>query len=358
MALELKNHPLDCPICDQAGECRLQEYFMKYDLYNPNVDASWKVDKPKKQDFGCGVVHDASRCILCRRCVRFLQNCTQTCELGLKGRGEYSEISPFGSRKIDNDYAGNIADLCPVGAMTLRDFRFKQRVWNLQKDEAICQKCSRGCKIEIWSYLDKNTPREIYRFTSCDDGFICDEGRYAYKDEKFLQTKIPNGFSFQDCDIVVTSALSIEEMMAVKKFADKTILRVFVYSEFDDEKFVEKTALKLRQRDKSSNKKGLEKFGFNTNLSDLKDDIVIFHLGNLEILKNKFINKNVKFIAPRIDADLICASSYHRSGHTLDCDGNLKFSKANFSDRKALSINEILEKFGGEKVEDIKDFKC
>lgn len=358
LALEFKNHPLDCPICDQAGECRLQEYYMKFDLSGSDVDKNWKVDKPKKQDFGSGIVHDASRCVLCRRCVRFLQNCTKTCELGLKGRGEWSEISIFGDRKIDNDYAGNVADLCPVGAMTLKDFRFKQRVWNLDKQEAICQKCSKGCNIQIWSYTDKNTPRQIYRFTSNGDDFICDEGRYSYKNEPFLKSDIASGFSFQGCDLIVTSTLSLEEMSAVKSFASKVGLRVFGYSEFDDENFKENTNLKLRQKDKSSNKKGLEKLEFNQNLNDLKDDIVIFHLGDLENLKTKFASKNVKFIAPREGADIVCASAYHRSGHTINCDNEIKFSKANFNDKTSLSIIEILEKFIGENLQIQKDFKC
>ena len=130
----LIHHPIDCPICDQAGECGLQDYYMEYGLHKSRYALEDKVHKKKVQEAGSGIVLDAERCILCSRCVRFLDEVTGTRELQFFRRGDHSEISFFPGRPIDNHYAGNLADICPVGALTSRDFRFKCRVWFLEGD--------------------------------------------------------------------------------------------------------------------------------------------------------------------------------------------------------------------------------
>src|SRR5437899_3129342 len=123
MEFHLINHPLDCPVCDQAGECWLQIYYMRYGLYDPRMRDE-KVHKPKAVPLGPHVMLDAERCILCSRCVRFCDEITGTGELGIFQRGDHSEIGLFPGHDLENKYSGNVVDICPVGALTDRDFRF------------------------------------------------------------------------------------------------------------------------------------------------------------------------------------------------------------------------------------------
>jgi NADH-quinone oxidoreductase subunit G len=176
----LINHPLDCPICDQAGECGLQDYYMKHGLYRSRFQEE-KVHKPKVVDLGPDVVFDAERCILCTRCVRFCEEITHTKELGLFYRGDGAEIATFPGKRLDNKYAGNTVDICPVGALTSKDFRFKIRVWFLQEAKSICTGCARGCNINI-----HHRDGRVYRFKprrndAVNDTWMCDEGRFSYK---------------------------------------------------------------------------------------------------------------------------------------------------------------------------------
>jgi NADH-quinone oxidoreductase subunit G len=187
MELELINHPIDCPICDQAGECKLQDYYMKYDGHKSRMTVK-PVLKSKKLDFGCGVVHDQERCILCARCVRFTRLITKTGELGIVNRTDYARVNIFPGRPLANRYALNVVDLCPVGAMTSKDFRFRQRAWFLTKSKSICQGCSKGCNIYIDHNREKYKDDVIYRYRPClnekvNGYFICDEGRMTYKAE-------------------------------------------------------------------------------------------------------------------------------------------------------------------------------
>ena len=137
------NHPLDCPVCDQAGECWLQIYYMRHGLYDPRM-ADEKVHKPKAVPLGPHVILDAERCILCSRCVRFCDEVTGTGELGIFHRGDHSEIGLFPGKTLENKYSGNVIDICPVGALTDRDFRFQVRVWYLDTAKSVCNGCARG----------------------------------------------------------------------------------------------------------------------------------------------------------------------------------------------------------------------
>lgn len=187
LEFELINHPVDCPVCDQAGECSLQDYYMQYSLDDSRMDVD-QVTKGKRMDFGCGVTHDQERCVLCGRCVRFTRQITKTGELGIVNRTDDARVSIFPGKPLNNRYALNIVDICPVGAMTSTDFRFKQRVWFLQKDKGICHGCSRGCSIYIDHHREKYKDDIIYRFRArpnplVNGYFICDEGRLGYKRE-------------------------------------------------------------------------------------------------------------------------------------------------------------------------------
>jgi NADH-quinone oxidoreductase subunit G len=187
MEFHLINHPLDCPVCDQAGECWLQIYYMKHGLYDPRMTDE-KVHKPKAVPLGPHVMLDAERCILCSRCVRFCDEVTGTGELGIFNRGDHSEIGLFPGRDLTNNYSANVVDICPVGALTDRDFRFQVRVWYLDTAKSVCTGCARGCNVEV--HTSRRRPhhaegRRVARLKPRYNGevnawWLCDVGRYHF----------------------------------------------------------------------------------------------------------------------------------------------------------------------------------
>ena len=176
----LINHPLDCPICDQAGECGLQDYYMDYSLRKSRFEAEDKILRQKRRAAGPYLMLDNERCILCTRCVRFCGEVTKTAELEVMERGDRSFIDLKEGRALDNGYSLNIADLCPVGAFTSRDFRFKARAWFLKRTPTICLGCATGCEIEAHHYEGT-----IYRLVPHPNAetntWLCDHGRMTYK---------------------------------------------------------------------------------------------------------------------------------------------------------------------------------
>ncbi|HET7342946.1 MAG TPA: 2Fe-2S iron-sulfur cluster-binding protein [Methylomirabilota bacterium] len=187
MEFHLINHPLDCPVCDQAGECWLQIYYMKHGLYDPRM-VDEKVHKPKAVPLGPHVMLDAERCILCSRCVRFCDEVTGTGELGIFNRGDHSEIGLFPGRDLENNYSANVVDICPVGALTDRDFRFQVRVWYLDTTKSICTGCARGCNVDV--HVNRRRPHHAQgrrvarlkpRFNAhVNAWWLCDVGRYHF----------------------------------------------------------------------------------------------------------------------------------------------------------------------------------
>jgi NADH-quinone oxidoreductase subunit G len=187
MEFHLINHPLDCPVCDQAGECFLQIYYMKHGLYDPRMTDE-KVHKPKAVPLGPHVMLDAERCILCSRCVRFCDEVTGTGEMGIFNRGDHSEIGLFPGHDLSNKYSGNVVDICPVGALTDRDFRFQVRVWYLDTAKSVCPGCARGCNIDV--HVNRRRPhhnagRRVARLkprfnAEVNRWWICDDGRYGF----------------------------------------------------------------------------------------------------------------------------------------------------------------------------------
>jgi NADH-quinone oxidoreductase subunit G len=176
----LINHPLDCPICDQAGECKLQEYSVDYGQAQSRfVEA--KVHKPKRVDLGPRIVLDAERCILCTRCIRFTKDVAGDDALGIVNRGSYNTIAAFPGQPFDNNYTLNTVDICPVGALTSKDFRFQMRVWFLKETKSLCTSCGTGCNTVIGSREEK-----IYRYEPRENDavnatWMCDYGRLNYK---------------------------------------------------------------------------------------------------------------------------------------------------------------------------------
>jgi len=176
MEFLLINHPLDCPICDEAGECKLQDYAYKHSAGYSRFQED-KVHKPKRVEIGPRVMFDAERCILCSRCIRFCDEVAGVHQLQFVERGDHTVIETFPGETLDNPYSMNVVDICPVGALTNRDFRFKARVWEMSFTESVCQGCARGCNIEIGvrnNEILRLTPR---RNEDVNSYWMCDHGR-------------------------------------------------------------------------------------------------------------------------------------------------------------------------------------
>jgi len=194
----LINHPLDCPICDQAGECKLQEYSVDYGKSQSRF-AEHKVHKPKRVELGPRIVLDDERCILCTRCIRFTKDIIGDDALGIVNRGSYNTLTAYPGKHFDNNYTLNTVDICPVGALTSKDFRFQMRVWFLKETKSICTSCATGCNIIIGSREEKvyrYEPRENDAVNAC---WMCDYGRLNYKwlnrEDRLTEIRGPNAQS-------------------------------------------------------------------------------------------------------------------------------------------------------------------
>jgi NADH-quinone oxidoreductase subunit G len=175
MEFLLINHPLDCPICDEAGECKLQDYSYKYSIGYSRFDED-KVHKPKRVQLGPNVMLDVERCIMCSRCIRFSDEIAKQPVLTFTQRGTHVVLTTFPGTHLDNAYSMNVIELCPVGALTSTDFRFKSRVWEMSSTDSICVGCARGCNTHMWvrnNEILRLTPRlneDVNSYWMCDAG--------------------------------------------------------------------------------------------------------------------------------------------------------------------------------------------
>ncbi|MBS0658066.1 MAG: molybdopterin-dependent oxidoreductase [Verrucomicrobia bacterium] len=200
MEFLLINHPLDCPICDQAGECRLQEFSVEFGRGESRFIEE-KVKKPKKVELGPRITLDDERCIMCSRCIRFSKEIAHDDVLGFTQRGSHTVLTAYPGRKFDNNYSLNTVDICPVGALTSNDFRFKMRVWFLKETKSFCTSCGTGCNTTIGSrenVIYRQTPREN---NDVNEVWMCDHGRLNFhylQDAKRLTQpllRLPDGRS-------------------------------------------------------------------------------------------------------------------------------------------------------------------
>jgi NADH-quinone oxidoreductase subunit G len=344
LELELINHPIDCPICDQAGECKLQDFYMDYGLYDSNIEVKDKVNHKKHIDLGSQVMLDQERCVLCARCVRFTTNVTKTGELGIINRGDHACISTMPGNKLDNDYAMNVVDLCPVGALTSKDFRFAQRVWFLTSTESICHGCERGCNIYIDHNKEKYKEDKIYRFRprinkTINGHFICDEGRLSYKEMQnnrqevclldkneisnedavyYLNTKIKES---RNIVILVDPNLYSEDMGSIFGFAKDIGARVISpLKSYYDESFGDDW---LKTSYRCANKRTLKEYGIEECLNDTSyiDLLINFNHKDIDDFRAK---EKISFQSHKnYEADLILPIPVYSeySGTVMNIDG-------------------------------------
>jgi NADH-quinone oxidoreductase subunit G len=183
----LANHPLDCPVCDQSGECDLQNFYMNFGLYDPRFREQ-KVKKKKAVPIGPHVMLDQERCILCSRCVRFTDEISKTGEFGIFNRGDRAELGLYPGQRLENPYSGNVIDICPVGALTEQEFRFRARVWYLSSAPTVCNGCAQGCNIDVHFVLNRphlNEGARVLRLkprynAEVNRWWMCDEGRFGF----------------------------------------------------------------------------------------------------------------------------------------------------------------------------------
>lgn len=226
----LLNHPLDCPVCDQAGECGLQDYSYEYGRGYSRLQEPKNI-KPDKDYIGDQITLFTDRCIMCTRCVRFTREVSGTAELQVSSRGSHEEIDIFPGEPCNNKLAGNVVDLCPVGALCSKDFLYEQRVWWLKSKKSVCPDCSTGCSINV----DQNNDT-VYRLKprynpKAQGRFMCDDGRFGWKyihaeNRLSLPAKREGSNTVStDWDVVLASVR--EAFQAAAKSAPKKVAAIF-----------------------------------------------------------------------------------------------------------------------------------
>lgn len=278
----LVNHPLDCPICDQAGECSLQDYSFKHG----NADSRNEFFRRTyiDVDMGPSIKKNMNRCIHCTRCIRYCDEVGQMHEMIAKQRGNNTEIITIDDKPLQTAYAGGLADVCPVGSLTTKDFRFKKRVWYLKQSESICDGCSQGCNITASheeGIVYRLEPRENQ---AINKWWMCDEGRYGFHhvhspsrvmgpaDLRGENTKgimwgeaIPAAKEMFDGAkkigfLVCADATNEEAELLKRQFSGAEF---FLYSSTVEKSSQDEAIDHLvRRKDKSPNMKGLEGLGF------------------------------------------------------------------------------------------------
>ncbi|MCB0358417.1 MAG: (2Fe-2S)-binding protein, partial [Bdellovibrionales bacterium] len=192
----LINHPLDCTVCDAAGHCKLQDYYYEYNSRASRFIED-KVNKVKAEPVGPEVIYDGERCIVCTRCVRFCDEVTGTSEFGVFNRGDRSVIGIYPGKELTNPLSGSVVDLCPVGALTHRRWRFNTRIWYTKQKETICTGCSTGCNAKVAVRDGKIVYVKARPNSKVNQEWMCDEGRYGF-DRFQPERRLTNCYVRQD----------------------------------------------------------------------------------------------------------------------------------------------------------------
>jgi NADH-quinone oxidoreductase subunit G len=343
----LVDHPLDCPVCDQAGECDLQNYYMEIGQH----DSRFLEDKRKAKKasvIGPHVILDQERCILCTRCTRFCEEISQTDELGVFNRGNRSVIDLFPGQLLDNPYSGNVIDICPVGALTEREFRFQCRVWYLRQQDSICTGCSRGCNVSIhhnpsrpYKAGGKRVQRLKPRFNpEVNRWWICDEGRFGYQfidqnriEQPFRRVSgeleaagwdavleevstaleaVLEKFGPQGIGIIASPQQSNEEMHLIHKLFGELmgIEQIGYRNPWESEGFHDDFLIRA---DKNPNSRGAEEIGFNNDSRSLLEKAASGEIKVLYIFQHNFESEEAHELLARAEYVIFQGSNWTKT---------------------------------------------
>lgn len=309
MEFLLLNHPLDCPICDKAGECDLQDNSFMHG--NPNMRHSEERRTYVDVDMGPVIQKNMNRCIHCTRCIRFGDEIAGIHEMVAIQRSNNIDITTIDGKQLKTEYAGNYSDICPTGSLTLKDFRFRKRAWMLKRTNTICEGCSKGCNMELQhegNTVYRCVPRENLEINKY---WMCDEGRFNYHytqdDQRIAEIKGASKYGQQTwadaiaslqksievakVDVLVGTDLTNEELSIIKEFATNYLKGASIHhfgtpginSTADDGPL--DTILKMKS--KTSNLNGAEKLG----IAPLKgpmligDTVIVFRGGRAKLPK-------------------------------------------------------------------------
>ncbi len=364
MEFILINHPLDCPICDEAGECKLQDYAYKHSGGESRFIEE-KNHKEKRVELGPNVMFDGERCISCSRCIRFCDEVAGKKELTFIKRGDRVTITTFPGKKLENPYSMNVTDICPVGALTNKDFRFKSRVWEMAPTKTICSGCARGCNIDLWTRNNevlRITPRqndEVNSFWMCDNGRLNTfkhvnssdrvNGPHLRKDGELIKVGWDEAYantlselkSFAKDEIAVlsSSSVTVEDAYLVSKF-----VRSINVKNFD---FVPKMIAGsgddiLIQEDKSANTKGVELMGVDSSKGGLKFDDIISQIESgkikaLVLIEEDLINMNSAYEKALAKLDFLVTFSTNFDASTKFA--NVVFPASTYAEKNGTWIN-------------------
>ena len=357
----LINHPLDCTVCDQAGHCKLQDYHYEYNA-RPSRFIENKVHKPKAKSLGPTVMLDAERCIMCTRCIRFCDEVTQTSELGMLNRGDRSEITINPDRELDNALSGSVVDLCPVGALTHKHWRFNTRMWFTDQVDSVCPGCSTGCSVKVASRDGEVVQVKARHNPDVNKEWMCDEGRYGF--DRFLPESRVLGSSAKgeavdleeafkqaaqlkgkDTLVFVAGDLLCEDYAAIKDFADKVLGEAEVVMSYRKRQLSEVQKV-LVSPDYAPNYKGAETLGlisgdlestYESALSKLsgkqaKNVLVIGDRGILEQDANDSVVAGLK----EAEVSVVILSD---GGHPLAGTAGVQFAGRSILEKSGLMIN-------------------
>ncbi len=361
MEFLLINHPLDCPICDEAGECKLQDYAYSHSAGESRFTEE-KNHKDKRVPLGPYVMFDAERCISCSRCIRFCDEIAKDPELTFIKRGDRVTIVTYPGEQMDNPYSLNTTDICPVGALTNRDFRFRARVWDMSSTKSICSGCSRGCNSEIWvrnNEVLRITPRyneEVNSYWMCDHGRI-NTFKFINSDDRVdgphirrdgALTKVPwtealnvaaNELkSFQKTEIAFIGSpyASNEDNYALIKLAKLIGSKNISFLRHIDAEFGDEI---LRRNDVTPNSTGAELVGL-TPLSDLDSIKKSINEGKtkaLFLIDDDIVSSNpgLENILAKLDLLIVSSANFDKTTSLAD----IIFPSATYAEKNGTMVN-------------------
>lgn len=236
MEFLLINHPLDCPICDEAGQCKLQDYAFTNSRGESRFEEV-KNHKDKRVPFGPNVLFDGERCISCSRCIRFGEEIAEQPILSFVHRGDHVTIEPFPGTQLDNPISMNVIDICPVGALTSRDFRFKARTWDMSFTDSVCPGCANGCNIRVGVRDNEILRLEPRPNPNVNDFWMCDEGRLTAYPPVNADNRISGAMqksSDGHTNVELSAAINVIATALKKYKSDEIVFIASAYATLED----------------------------------------------------------------------------------------------------------------------------